>query len=458
MFLKQIALTNFKCHSNLTLDFTCEDTATPIRKTTFILGENGTGKSALLKAIALVTAGSTALPHLLGEPDAWIRNKTPFCSIKAVIVNADGDERTIELRITRGHSLREIIHENSASLELLDAALAKADRNYFVIGYGASRRMGRQNSPVANRALGSQGLSPRATGVASLFNPDAALISLSSWAIDLDYTTKGSAMSVVQKALNEFLIQGVTFKKIDRSRKQLIFDTPDGEIPLEQLSDGYQNVAAWVGDLMYNITNTFSNYKNPLQARGLLLIDEIDLHLHPRWQRQLHAFLQDKLPRFQVIATTHSPLTAQQAQKEELYALQRNGSTVSVIPFEGDPSKMLVHQILMSPVFGLLTDESVKVETAKAEVSAIRLKAKPTASEKAQVKKLEQTLESVPINIRSNSLMEEKDFLLLKNINEALKSRRMDTPAAPAKKVAAKKVAGKKITKKSAAAPRARRK
>ena len=73
MFLKEIELTNFKCHENLSLSFETDSADTPIRKTTFLLGENGTGKSALLKAIALITAGSSSLGNLLGLPDEWIK-------------------------------------------------------------------------------------------------------------------------------------------------------------------------------------------------------------------------------------------------------------------------------------------------------------------------------------------------------------------------------------------------
>ena len=72
MFLKEIELTNFKCHEDLYLSFETDFPSDPIRKTTFLLGENGTGKSALLKAVALVTAGSSSLGNLLGSPDDWL--------------------------------------------------------------------------------------------------------------------------------------------------------------------------------------------------------------------------------------------------------------------------------------------------------------------------------------------------------------------------------------------------
>ena len=421
MFLKHLELRNFKCHTHLKIDFSTDNPKNPTRKTTFLLGENGTGKSAVLKAIALVTAGSNALADLLGNPDNWVQNKKSFCLITAVIVTADGQERTIELKIKRHSHIREILNENQDTLDQLDSAIKKADRNYFILAYGASRRINRGDLKILSKE--SFYRSPRSLSVQSLFNPDAALVSLSNWAMDVDYSSKGKNLSVVKTALNQFLVDGVKFKRIDKKRGLLIFSTPDGEVPLDQLSDGYQNVTAWVGDSMYNITNSFNNYKDPLKARGVLLIDEIDLHLHPKWQRRLHNFLNTKLPNFQVIVTTHSPLTAQQAVENELYALKRNRKKIDLIPFNGNPSEMLLHQVLMSPVFGVETDESVDVEKTKKRVRELTLKHKTTTSEKAEVKQLSKKVASLPMNVRNNALLDVRDVKLLQTLNQKLKAK-----------------------------------
>lgn len=423
MFLKEIELTNFKCHEHLKLYFTTDDPKNPIRKTTFMLGENGTGKSALLKAIALITAGSNALGDILGDPDEWIRNGKDLATISAVISTADHQDRLLTLKIKRGSHLADIIKTNTQSLALIDEAIKKANRNYFTVAYGASRRLNRSAEFFSSHGRKS----PRAGNIQSLFNPDATLVSLTAWAMDLDYVkTGGSGLATVKEALNTFLVDDVRFKSIDKKRRRLIFTTPDGEVPLEQLSDGFQNVAAWVGDLLFNITNTFQDRKDPLKTRGLLLIDEIDLHLHPKWQRLLHMFIKKKLPNFQIVATTHSPLTAQQAEEGELYALKRENKKVDLVPFVGNPSKMLVHQILMSPVFGLPTDESVEVENAKAAVRKRRLK-QHDASTKGAVGEFSPdsgVLDDSPINLRRNSLLTDAQLGVLESINRELKKQK----------------------------------
>ena len=146
-----------------------------------------------------------------------------------------------------------------------------------------------------------------------------------------------------------------------------MFRTVDGEVPLNQLSDGYQNMAAWCGDLLYRITEAFPDRKDPLATRGVLLIDELDLHLHPVWRRQLVDFLSALLPNFQFIATTHSALTAQQSGEGELFVIRREGAKQRpvLVPFVGEPRLMQLHQLLMSPMFGLESMDSVAVEKAR---------------------------------------------------------------------------------------------
>lgn len=366
MYLSRIALTHVRSMASLAIDFGAADaSAGTNRRWTLLLGENGCGKSTVLRAIALLMAGSDALPELLGDADAWIRNGARQCRIEGTLVTAKGEPREIALELHRGDSLRAIFERNRVSLEALDAAIRHADRNYFVLGYGVSRRP--PDSQVRLSApLDDAGRSMRARALASMFSPDATLVSLSRWAMDLDYRRGDAALGPIRAALDQ-LMRGMRFTRIDKESGQLIFTTVDGEVPLNQLSDGYQNMAAWCGDMLYRITEAFPDRKDPLSTRGVLLIDELDLHLHPVWRRQLVDFLSALLPNFQFIATTHSALTAQQSGEGELFVIRREGSKQqpTLVPFVGEPRLMMLHQLLMSPMFGLESTDSVVVETAR---------------------------------------------------------------------------------------------
>jgi DNA repair exonuclease SbcCD ATPase subunit len=95
MFLQRLTLSNVKSFKELEIVLTQENGNT--RAWTLILGENGTGKSTILKSAALLLAGSDALPELLVRPDDWIRLGASSCSLHADIVTAEGEERTVDL-------------------------------------------------------------------------------------------------------------------------------------------------------------------------------------------------------------------------------------------------------------------------------------------------------------------------------------------------------------------------
>ncbi|MWB93147.1 AAA family ATPase [Flavobacterium sp. GA093] len=413
MFLKEITLTNFKCLADISLSF--EKDKKSNRKWTLILGENGTGKSNVLKAIALVTSGSNALGELLGNIDSWIKFGENNCSIKAVIETKKGEERDISLKFERGDNLSKVISNNRESLYLIDSAIENANRNYFIVAYGASRRL--SNEVFSNF---DKNRNARSMNVRNLFDNSSTLNPLTAWIIELDYRSGEEGINLVKEALQDFL-PGIVFHSIDKEKKQVIFETVDGLISLDQLSDGYQNMAAWIGDLLFRITEAFRSYSKPLESRGLLLIDELDLHLHPKWQRKLLDFIGNKLPNFQVVATTHSPLTAQQADTGELFALKRNDSNVvEIIPFIGSPKSLLINQLLMTPIFGLETDESYEIQNVKKEYEVLKSKGDSlNDTEKKMMKIVKGKLKNLPQrNLQTSS---SKELELLEKIEEKLK-------------------------------------
>ncbi len=374
MFLKNIQLINFKCHENLFLDFsTGEEAKLPVRKTTFLTGENGTGKTALLQAIALVTGGSEALWLAPGLPNDYIKQDKSFCEITATIATAQGEERTLSLRMEQNAAVAKIVADARVTLFPMDAALRHTHRSYLTAGYGSGRRL-----DTDQRTGFTVSRNPRYAAIHSLFSKDSLLRPLDEWTHDAQYGsgTVDQSIQALKEALHIFLPAEVRFQGLSDNGR-FLFGTPDGLLHLEALSNGYQQTVAWVSNLLYHITRTFGDYKNPLSARGLLLIDEIDLHLHPAWQRQLHSFLSKGLPNFQIIATTNSPLTAQQAATDELYTLRREaGSGICLVPSGSDPFSML-HPLLITSVA-----EPDTVSTPPKEAAT-----KPVASRSTAVRK-----------------------------------------------------------------------
>lgn len=448
MFLQRLTLENVRSIEKLELPFLTADGR--VRKWTLLLGENGCGKSTVLRAISLLLAGSDALPELLKNPDEWIRLGENECVIHADLVTAKGQKRTATLRIRRGDKVKEIFSRNEKTLDDLDSAIEHSPRNYLTIGYGVSRRLSSAQSSTVRPSGGSALEHPRAQSVATIFSSDATLNPLESWAMDLHYRRGQQGLRLVKKALSD-LLPGVTFLDIDREQRQLIFKTPDGKIPLSLLSDGYQNVAAWCGDLLYRITEIFSDYRSPFTARGLLLIDELDLHLHPIWKRQLVTFLTEKLPNFQIITTTHSALTVHQAGEGELFVLRRETpqSHPTLYQFPGEPRKMMLHQLLLSPIFNIPSVDSPSVETQKAEFKKLRAtpKSKLPAAAKKRLGKLREEIAALP-DWSTETEQDHKQRMLLQEIQQALAVKgtatavKVSSPKSPrrtSKKVARRK-------------------
>jgi hypothetical protein len=214
--------------------------------------------------------------------------------------------------------------------------------------------------------------------------------------MDLDYR-HAAGFDIVRDAIDA-LLPGITLSHIDRDRRELVFDTPDGQIPYRLLSEGYQNVAAWTGDLLLQITEVFGDLADPFSARGLLLIDEVDLHLHPKWQRGLMQFVQTRFPNFQIVATTHSPLTVHQAGDGELFFLRRRDPSVpaELHAYEGAPRDLMLHQLLTSPLFGLTTLDSRPVEQMKNEYRALRDSETRSPEAEAELERLSDELKDLP--------------------------------------------------------------
>jgi hypothetical protein len=379
--LQWLRLENVRGFASLDLDLSS-------RRRTVLIGQNGTGKSTLLRAVALAMAGSDALLSLVGTPSDWIRRGASEARIAAGFVPLDGDPGDVTLIIARGDTPSDVLKRNLDGLERLDSALRHSTRNYFVAGYGASRRLGVDGVTETRPS--------RAASVATLFDAEARLISLRSAVTDAHYREGDKALVPLADALDR-LLPDVRFAGIDRANRELMFETPDGLLPLRSLSDGLQNAIAWAGDLLFRLLGTFPDRRHPFASRGTLLVDEVDLHLHPVWQRQLFSFLDVVLPNFQFMVTTHSPLTAQQAGEGELFGLRRSDSGVVAVPFRGNPQNLLAHQLLLSPLFGIEDASSLKVEQQKHRYDELRAKPSLTTREKTELNRITTSLSSRPL-------------------------------------------------------------
>ena len=100
------------------------------------------------------------------------------------------------------------------------------------------------------------------------------------------------------------------------------------------MGSGYQSLVTWVVDFAKRMFDRYPESSNPLAEPAIVLVDEIDLHLHPEWQRKIVSFLREKFPKTQFIVTAHSPLVIQSADDINVVVLQKNDETDEVTIYQ----------------------------------------------------------------------------------------------------------------------------
>lgn len=141
---------------------------------------------------------------------------------------------------------------------------------------------------------------------------------------------KDVQLEAVRQAIYAFM---PSFKNLQVSRKPrlaMIIDKNDKTLNVNQLSQGEKSLMALVGDIARRLAMMNPKLNNPLLGKGIILIDEIDMHLHPQWQRSIIQRLQTTFPNCQFILTTHSPLVISDVKDILVYEL--DGQEVKVLP------------------------------------------------------------------------------------------------------------------------------
>ena len=174
--------------------------------------------------------------------------------------------------------------------------------------------------------------------ITSLFDDKIDLINCEEWLLQLDYKQKSGhhkSKEILEKIKNIVLPTGIfpditDFKFHADSEIYVLFKTDYGWVRFKDLGYGYQASMAWLFDFMKKMFDKYPDSENPLKEAAVVLIDELDLHLHPEWQRKIIGFLSKLFPKVQFIVTAHSPLILQSADEINLVMLKKQGDGVVI--------------------------------------------------------------------------------------------------------------------------------
>ena len=319
MHLKKIFLKNIRCFEEFTLEFEKSNSSV------LIVGDNGEGKSTLLRSIAMGLCDSTSASALFRELGGrFVRRGKEEEDTFIDLYLSNGPEQSFIIE-TKWRSLKKSIGGSLESLtQIIFSGHKKNERNIidqeefpwksiFIAGYGAGLRT--SGSATLDSYLAVDAVYPLFRYDEPLLNPELALRRL----VDEEQKRQGRKSKVVPHRrfgiLNDFLelLKNIlNLGKHDRvylTRQGIEVRGPWGRCGLESLGDGYKSTIIWVLDLIGRRL-LYSRTLNPKQMTGIVLLDEVEQHLHPRWQLNAMPLIQEAFPKIQFIATTHSPLVA----------------------------------------------------------------------------------------------------------------------------------------------------
>jgi hypothetical protein len=387
--LQGVKLTNIGLFDSLELKFQTE----PVDDArsapwTVIFGPNGCGKSSILRAIGMVLAGSDsadAASRLLQNGKAEGQVEILFGS------------SAFKIRLVRD---RDKILLQTGTATPVEGGLA------LVLGFPALR-----GGPSPN-PRGVAPLQPQASAPADLLpmvfgDVDKRLGSFKQWLINvLEQAGRKSPRALNMKSLLDDIIKDVVPGEFQRfapldSTYVIKVKTDDSttaspnDIPFDDLSQGMTSIFNWLGVLTQRIYDFYPDDDKPERNYAIALIDEIDAHLHPDWQRRLVELTKKFFPNVQVLATSHSPLLAGALRKQEICVLERDPLTraVSPLPVTIDPYGMRAQFILMSRIFGLTSDRNPELEGRIARHVELSQKRERTAPEEEEIAELTKELQ-----------------------------------------------------------------
>jgi len=315
-----------------------------------LLGDNGVGKSTILKAIAVAICGENASPWA-GRLIRQVKGKPLGLSRITLITDRDKYVTTLE-------PANQGCRVTSLPGQVLEA------EGWLAIGFPPLRSVS-WNRPSGPSHEPSIGVTPADLLPLIKGEPDPRILNLKQWIVNLDYLrqSKGEGARANQ-ILNDF---SLVIDKLTKGMKLEIADvnpdtfeitvlTDDGVVPIEMVSQGTTSLLGWSGIMLQRLYEVFENDIDPKQRYTLVLIDEIDAHMHPEWQQAIVPALSSVFENAQFIATTHSPLIVTGLPVEQVVRFGRDGSGQPVpMPIPEDMTMGRADQILTSSLFGLDT-------------------------------------------------------------------------------------------------------
>jgi predicted ATP-binding protein involved in virulence len=384
MIIKSIKLENYRCFEEFNIDFD--------ENLTVIVAENGVGKSSVLDAL------SVALGLFVGGFDTGKDSGFTTDDVRLNVINRDNATKMVDMesvypvtllakgkieglssewsRALNGEKSKTTVKDASALKKYAKKLQAEVRNNSVnielpIISYYGTGRLwdisqtSSDNKNSFSRLFGyDKALEPASKNYRefakwfeneSKAEYDKLIEKIQTQATIKDFSIEESkALNNIREAVNTCLKvsewnnirYNIQFKKITANHPE------QGTIPVSRLSDGVRSMLAMIADIAYRCTKLNPHLSNaPKETKGIVLIDEIEMHLHPRWQQRVIPNLQEAFPKIQFIITTHSPQVLTTVQPESIRGLVMDDNRIISIPVDFSYGAKS-HELLMQ-IFGV---------------------------------------------------------------------------------------------------------
>ncbi|HEX5753129.1 MAG TPA: AAA family ATPase [Archangium sp.] len=357
-----------------------------------ILGDNGSGKSSVLRSIALALVGPDDVDALRQDWGRWPRErKSPGVIDLTLIPDSKLDKFEGRVSEKHAHKLKITLALTSAFSGrirpmplIFDGPEYRIDPSkhvwsgrsgWFCASYGPFRRFTGGDEDYEKLFLAN----PQLARHISVFDESVALTEGLRWLQQLRFKRlekdpEGALLKPLVKFINQpgFLPHRARLFKIS-SREVIFLDGNDYPVPVQDLSDGYRSILSMTFELIRQLAATYGpkhvfHPKDPTKVNvpGVVLIDEVDAHLHPTWQRKVGLWFREHFPKMQFIVTTHSPLVCQAAEVGSVWRLPRPGTDEDARQVTGvELERLIFGNVLDAYGTGLFGEDVARSEQSK---------------------------------------------------------------------------------------------